>query len=874
MSKMILPSLSVLTFAFFILIVSATAQVSSHGKESSQELESYILQVRQMVHFIESTFNTLGDPAVTIREKDIIINESYLKFFRDEKVQIEDDLDENRKVVTNKNVQAYLKDINFFFRQVVFTLTIEEISQEVNEDGQIYFKVSLNRNLRGQTIDDSLVNNTQVRYIEINLDPDRKDLKIVSIYTTGLSENEDMANWWQQLPMEWKEFFASQVQQPLSTPLQHILSFGDSTVVLQPDPSDPLRDTLSMNTTSLYESIRQIWSLEKINISSNGSIRNLEPLKKLTRLKSLSMAHTGIDDLTPLRSLSKLEQLDCSHTSVNSLESLRYSLNMSELTIEDTHIEAIGTIENFKKLRVFNMSGTPVPSLESLSGLKELTELRFSNTMIDQLDPLINLSHLTVLDLSGTRVTSLQPVGGMTKLTYLNFGNTLIQDLEPVRNLTALQFLYLDYTPVDNLDPLLSLPDLKRVYCDHSRVTGEKANLFMISKPETLVIYETGELTRWWNSLEAKWKDIFTEQIGIESEPTTEDLHQITLIHKLNLQGDSLITGLDPLTVLINLDDLDISATPVRDLSPLQKSIHLRTLRLAGTQVESLEPLRSLHMIERLDLSGTRVTDLDPLTPSENLSALNIEDTEIASLQSLSGIRNLKLIWADQTQLTQQEVFTFIDQNPACQVIYMTPLLQQWWNSLPEEWKTIFLDALDLTDPPGKEDLHRMMNLEDLSIENNMDIQDLEPLRMLKRLKSLVIRESRITDLMPIKDASRLEKLTCSKSPLAGLSYIASLTSLRYLDISDTQVSDYTLAALLTQLEYLNISGTPAKNLKWVSNLEKLAQFDFYNTSVGSLNELTGLDSLKVIRCYNTKLNDKKIEKFRSLRPDVEVVFY
>ncbi|HNS17329.1 MAG TPA: leucine-rich repeat domain-containing protein [Bacteroidales bacterium] len=875
MSKKLLSALCGLILICILFIFPASAQVNTHVKETGQEMESYLVQVRQMVHFVESAFNTLGDPTVTIREKDIIINESYLKFFRDEKVQIEDDLDENRQVVTNKNVQAYLKDINFFFKQVVFTFTIEEISPEVNEEGQIYFRVSLNRNLHAETIDDSTVNTTQVRFMEINLDQDRKDLKIASIYTTKLSENEDMANWWSRLPVEWKEVFSKEISQPLSTPLHHVIAFDDSAVVLQPDPLDPLLDTLFINTGPIYESIRQIWSLEKISLDGNPLINNLEPLKKLTRLKSLSLSQTAIEDLTPLRSLSKLEHLNCAATPVSSLEPLRYSLNMSDLNIEDTQIDTLNTIAGFKKLKVFNCSKTLVRSLEPLADLRELTSLLCHNTDIAHLEPIQTLTHLTRLDLSyNTRVTSLEPVRNLTELSYLNIGNTMIGDLEPVRGLIALQYMYMDYTPVDNLDPLLPLPELKRIYCDHSKVTGEIANIFMISKPATLVIYETGELTRWWNSLNERWKELFAEQIGLEAEPEKEDLHQITLIRQLQLKGDSLITTLDPLSVLINLDDLDISGTPVRSLDSLQRSIHLRALCLAGTEVATIEPLRNLRMIERLDLSDTQVTDLEPLAQAHNLLELNIENTRVTSLQSLTGLEKLSMVRADQTELGQDEIFSFMDSKPICEVIYMTPRLQKWWDGLTDEWKSIFLDALDLDDPPGKEELHRVMNLEELILENTMKIQDIEPLGMLKRMKSLIISETRITDLMPIKDASRLEKLICRKSPFSELAHIASLTSLKHLDLSDTQVSDYTLAALLTGLEYLNISGTPVKNLKWISTLANLTEFDFYNTSVGSLNELVELTNLKIIRCYNSKLNEKKVAKFRGLRPDVEVVFY
>ena len=48
--------------------------------------------------------------------REIAVN--YTKFFRDEDVQVEDDLIDERETVTNKNVQAYLKDVDFFFKNV------------------------------------------------------------------------------------------------------------------------------------------------------------------------------------------------------------------------------------------------------------------------------------------------------------------------------------------------------------------------------------------------------------------------------------------------------------------------------------------------------------------------------------------------------------------------------------------------------------------------------------------------------------------------------------------------------------------------------------------------------------------------------------
>src|SRR6267142_1971336 len=97
-------------------------------------------KVRDMVTFLGFMLNTLGSSSTSARDKDVLITESYSKIFRDDKVQIEDDLDEERKVVTNKNVVAYLKDVDFFFRDVKFEFTIEGIQSGVNADNSPFYK--------------------------------------------------------------------------------------------------------------------------------------------------------------------------------------------------------------------------------------------------------------------------------------------------------------------------------------------------------------------------------------------------------------------------------------------------------------------------------------------------------------------------------------------------------------------------------------------------------------------------------------------------------------------------------------------------------------------------------------------------------------
>ena len=95
----------------------AFSQKAKATVQDTTSVQNYREQIRRLMGFLEFSLNTLGDPETSTREKEVIINESYAKAFLSDKVQVEDDLDENREILTYKDVQAYLKDVDFFFKK-------------------------------------------------------------------------------------------------------------------------------------------------------------------------------------------------------------------------------------------------------------------------------------------------------------------------------------------------------------------------------------------------------------------------------------------------------------------------------------------------------------------------------------------------------------------------------------------------------------------------------------------------------------------------------------------------------------------------------------------------------------------------------------
>jgi hypothetical protein len=105
-------------FAGFIFLFNLSLSAQTIKGYSKEQVKEFSSKVEDQVRFLEYLLNTVGSAETPARDKDIIIRESYLKIFRDAKVQVEDDLLLDRKVVTNKDVTAYIKDIEFFYKNV------------------------------------------------------------------------------------------------------------------------------------------------------------------------------------------------------------------------------------------------------------------------------------------------------------------------------------------------------------------------------------------------------------------------------------------------------------------------------------------------------------------------------------------------------------------------------------------------------------------------------------------------------------------------------------------------------------------------------------------------------------------------------------
>ena len=831
-----------------ILFLSCQGAFAQKSNLSKDEIEEYSSQIRVMVKYLEETFSFIGNPETSAQEKDIVFKESYAKIFKDEDVQIEDDLDNNRSTYINKDVQAYLKDIDFFFKDIKFTLKIDDIQPQTNENGETYFKVTMMRTINGHNIVGDTVFNTCKRFMEINVDPSKKDMKIVSMYTTKPNETEELRTWWNRMPSAWKVYFGENQFIIDSIAIKDIIHIYRDSIVVVDDSL--VESTLACNMPVLYEKLTNFTKITNVDVSQNPYIHSLDPLYELSDLQNLNCSGTDVEDVYPIRNLNKLNNLDISNTAIKDISDLRYTNDIKNLKAENLRLSNIEIIGLYHKLINLSLAGSDVENVSVLSNCEMLTDLDISNTKVTSLDSVVLPQSLHYLNISNTAISDLTPLENLENLQLLVIDNTLVTDLSPISNLNKLNELQCRNTSISDIMPLKDMQNLVRIYCDNTQIDSEKADLFKKENRNVMVIYETQALQEWWDGLQVFWKTTFAKQNNTDVNPTPEELHTIISMKSLTLEPF------------------------FQDAMPIERLTSLETLDLENTKIVDLTPLHGLHNLKYLNIKNTKINDLRPIENLTNLLEINIENTNISDLTPLANMSHLSLVKAENSKVKSEQVFNLKIAHPNVTIIYQTNELRTWWNMLDNGWREVFRNTVDIDTNPTTEQLQAVADIEEIEVDTRIVISSLEPLTKLMFLKKLIIKDNHITDLSPLSNLSLLNELQIDGNAINDLTPLMENRKLEVLSIENTNVTDINAIENMSGLRVLDIANTKIKNIKVLAKCHTLEELNIANTNIKTLSPVANTSSLRYIKAIGSKVKNKEIEALRQRRPELNIIYH
>jgi Leucine-rich repeat (LRR) protein len=272
-----------------------------------------------------------------------------------------------------------------------------------------------------------------------------------------------------------------------------------------------------------------------------------------------------------------------------------------------------------------------------------------------------------------------------------------------------------------------------------------------------------------------------------------------------------------------------LESTKITDIAPLDSLTMMEELNLSRTAIANLSPLSNLKVLSSLDLDSTKFTDASPLKNLEGLMVLSVNYTTISNLQLLEDLKKLERVYCDGTLVNRDLADAFMASNPEVLVIFDSEDLRGWWNTLSVAWKTVLSTTANIQINPSKEELARVTNLDSINVSDNAAVLDLEPLKKLPKLRTVVAGKTSIKDLTPLKDHREI----------------------RVLDVSNTNVADISVVSHMTKLSLLKAD----------------------NSDIQNLDALTNLPALQKVFADETAIDNQLAQEFLQKRPSCLVVY-
>ena len=115
------------------------------------------------------------------------------------------------------------------------------------------------------------------------------------------------------------------------------------------------------------------------------------------------------------------------------------------------------------------------------------------------------------------------------------------------------------------------------------------------------------------------------------------------------------IGSLDPIKNLINLKILHCYNNNIQSLDPIKNLINLKILCCSHNKIQSLDPIKNLINVDQLDCGSNKIKLLEPIKNLINLEELGCSNNKIQSFEPLKNLTNLKGLYCSNNEIHSLE---------------------------------------------------------------------------------------------------------------------------------------------------------------------------------------------------------------------------
>ena len=204
-------------------------------------------------------------------------------------------------------------------------------------------------------------------------------------------------------------------------------------------------------------------SLEFLDLSHNGGLRNLDVLAPMTSLKEIYLQHNAVVDLSALAGLTNLEKLDVSYNSLTTLAPIATCIRLNWLNADGNQLTTLDGICELNLLAELSVNYNKLTDISGLAACPKLATLSVANNQITDISDLATLPKLEKLDFSYNTVAALPQWQDDCTLRTIDGSYNALLSIDSLAKVSTLTYIYMDYNQITDISKLAECYNLVQV---------------------------------------------------------------------------------------------------------------------------------------------------------------------------------------------------------------------------------------------------------------------------------------------------------------------------------------------------------------------------------------------------------------------------
>lgn len=222
---------------------------------------------------------------------------------------------------------------------------------------------------------------------------------------------------------------------------------------------------------------------------SNSNITDFSDVSLFTGITKLSFYETSFNDLSLISNLTNLEELSFGSfieamDVAENLDAIKNLTSLKTLSADNAGITDISALKGMTELESLSIAGNPIEDFTPLAGLTKLRLLDLTNTLVSDLGFLKKLTNIDTLYLGGIN-PELSAAGYAPK----SLGKCRIEDFSPIADLVNIENLIIVYTDMSDISFVSGLKSAQVISIDNNKIT-DPSPLYELERVEQVDLYK------------------------------------------------------------------------------------------------------------------------------------------------------------------------------------------------------------------------------------------------------------------------------------------------------------------------------------------------------------------------------------------------